>query len=127
VQSYLQTTWDTSCLGFSTENKVIRPWQSKPFHPKNVRHGWMPPHPTLFLRKEVYEKHGLFDTSFKISGDYDFMLRVMTDPEMQLRYLPEVITRMRLCGARPVKFVRKHFTGQVPAVLKAFCLKCRKT
>ena len=83
----------------NTENKIVRTWQSKPFHPKNVRHGWMPPHPTLFLRKEVYEKHGLFDTSFKIAGDYDFMLRVMTDPEMHLRYLPEVITRMRVGGA----------------------------
>jgi glycosyltransferase len=83
----------------NAENKVVRTWQSKPFHPKNVRHGWMPPHPTLFLRKEVYKKHGLFDTSFKIAGDYDFMLRVMTNPEMRLRYLPVVITRMRLGGA----------------------------
>jgi glycosyltransferase len=83
----------------NNENKVLRTWHSKPFHKKNVRHGWMPPHPTLFLRKEVYKKHGLFDTTFKIAGDYDFMLRVMTDPEMHLRYLPEVITRMRLGGA----------------------------
>jgi glycosyltransferase len=83
----------------NTQNKVVRTWQSKPFHPKNVRHGWMPPHPTLFLRKEVYAKHGLFDTTFKIAGDYDFMLRVMTDHAMHLHYLPEVITRMRVGGA----------------------------
>ena len=76
-------------------DKVIRTWQSKPFHPKNLRHGWtcpttgwIPPHPTLFLRKEVYEKYGLFNTTFRIAGDYDFMLRVMTDPAMHLRYLP---------------------------------------
>jgi glycosyltransferase len=92
----------------NAENKVVRTWQSKPFHPKNVRNGWMPPHPTLFLRKEVYAKHGLFDTSFKIAGDYDFMLRVMTDPEMRLRYLPEVITRMRVGGAS---------TGSVKGIL----------
>jgi glycosyltransferase len=36
-------------------DKVVRTWQSKPFHPKNVRHGWAPPHPTLFLRKEVHQ------------------------------------------------------------------------
>ncbi|MGC9354143.1 MAG: hypothetical protein ACP5D9_09915 [Mariniphaga sp.] len=94
------------CL--ATGDKIIRTWQSKPFHPKSVRHGWMPPHPTLFLRKEVYEKHGQFDTSFKIAGDYDFMLRVMTDPEMHLRYLPEVITRMRVGGAS---------TGSVKGIL----------
>jgi glycosyltransferase len=57
----------------NAENKVVRTWQSKPFHRKNVKQGWMPPHPTLFLRKEVYEKHGHFNTSFKIAGDYDFM------------------------------------------------------
>jgi glycosyltransferase involved in cell wall biosynthesis len=89
----------------NTENKVVRTWQSKPFNRKNVKHGWMPPHPTLFLRKEIYEKHGLFDTTFKIAGDYDFMLRLMTDPEINLRYLPEAITRMRVGGASPVKFV----------------------
>ena len=83
----------------NAENKVVRTWYSKPFNRKNVKHGWMPPHPTLFLRKEVYEKHGLFDTTFKIAGDYDFMLRVMTHPEMHLRFLPEVITTMRLGGA----------------------------
>jgi|GEM_PF-5770124 len=65
----------------------------------------MPPHPTLFLRKEVYNKHGLFDTTFKIAGDYDFMLRVMTDPAMNLRYLPEVITRMRLGGVLFTSFI----------------------
>lgn len=56
------------------------------------------PHPTLFLRKEAYQKHGLFDISFKTAGDYDFMLRVMKDKEMELVYLPEVITRMRMGG-----------------------------
>jgi len=80
-------------------NKVLRAWHSKPFSYKNVRYGWMPPHPTLFLRKEVYEKHGLFDTSFRIAGDYDFMLRVMLDKEIKLVLLPEVITRMRVGGA----------------------------
>ncbi|MCD6354996.1 MAG: glycosyltransferase [Prolixibacteraceae bacterium] len=82
----------------NTKNKVVRTWQSKTFNRKNVKHGWIPPHPTLFLRKEVYEKHGLFNTSFKIAGDYDFMLRIMTDTEMNFHYLPEVITIMRLGG-----------------------------
>ena len=58
----------------------------------------MPPHPTLFLRKYVYQKHGLFDTSFRVAGDYDFMLRVMLDKEINLCYLPEVITKMRMGG-----------------------------
>ncbi len=82
----------------NNDDKVVRTWQSKPFERKNIKNGWMPPHPTLFLGKEVYEKHGLFDISFKTAGDYDFMLRVMKDKEMELVYLPEVITRMRMGG-----------------------------
>lgn len=80
-------------------DKVVRSWISKPFDRNEVKKGWMPPHPTLFLRKEVYEKHGLFDISFKISGDYDFMLRVMKDENINLALLPEVITKMRVGGA----------------------------
>ena len=79
-------------------NKIVRTWQSKPFQRKNVKNGWMPPHPTLFLKKEVYQKHGLFDISFKIAGDYDFMLQVMLDKEINLQYLPETITKMRQGG-----------------------------
>ena len=80
------------------QNKIIRTWLSKPFKRKNVKFGWAPPHPALFFKKEVYQKHGLFDTSFKIAGDYDFMLRVMLDKEINLVYLPEVVTKMRMGG-----------------------------
>ncbi len=79
--------------------KIVRTWHSTPFNRQNVKYGWMPPHPTLYLRKEVYEKHGLFDTSFKIAGDYDFMLRLMLDKEINLQLLPEVIVKMRMGGA----------------------------
>ncbi len=87
-----------------TGDKVVRKWVSNKFKRWHIYLGWMPPHPTLFLRKEVYQKHGLFDTSFKIAGDYDFMLRVMLDKEINLCYLPEVITRMRMGGASTGSF-----------------------
>ena len=63
-----------------------------------LKQGWMPPHPTLFL-KEVYQKHGLFDLSYRISADYDFILRIFKDPELKFGYLPKVITKMRVGGA----------------------------
>ena len=53
-------------------SKIVRSWKSRPFYPEMIKKAWMPPHPTLFLRKEVYEKHGHFDTSYKISADYEF-------------------------------------------------------
>jgi glycosyltransferase len=58
----------------------------------------MPAHPTFFLKKSVYEKHGGFDLSFRIAADYDFMLRVLGDESLSFSYLPEVITKMRVGG-----------------------------
>ena len=59
----------------------------------------MPAHPTLFLKKYVYEKHGGFETSYKISADYDFMLRILKDKTLGFGYLPKTITKMRVGGA----------------------------
>lgn len=80
-------------------SKIIRYWKSKAFTPKLLNQGWMPAHPTLFLKKEVYEKHGLFNLDYKIAADYDFMLRIFKEPDLKFKYLPEVITKMRVGGA----------------------------
>ncbi len=79
--------------------RVIRSWKSRSFHPKLLKKGWMPAHPTLFMRKEVYQKHGNFDLKFKIAADYDFMLRVLRDSALKFYYVPKVITKMRVGGA----------------------------
>ena len=78
-------------------NKVFRYWKSGAFSISLLNKGWMPPHPTLFLRREVYQKYGAFDTSFKIAGDYDFMLRILKD-NITVKYLPQVLYRMRVGG-----------------------------
>jgi glycosyltransferase len=79
-------------------NKVIRYWKSKDFKPNLINKGWTPPHPTLYLRKKVYEKHGLFDLSYKISSDYDFMMKIFMDNTFNFKYIPKVITKMRVGG-----------------------------
>lgn len=79
-------------------SKIIRYWKSQSFHPGLLQQGWMPAHPTLFLRKAVYEKHGLFNLDYKIAADYDFMLRIFKDPDLKFEYLPKVITKMRVGG-----------------------------
>lgn len=78
--------------------KVVRNWKSSEFSRKLLKKGWMPPHPTFFLRKEVYKKHGLFNLKYSISADYDFMLRVLKDSNLKFKYYPRVITVMRLGG-----------------------------
>ena len=79
--------------------KIIRYWKSTNFNSSLLKKGWMPAHPTLFLKRGVYKKHGDFDLSFKIAADYDFMLRVLKDQSLKFSYIPEVITKMRVGGA----------------------------
>ncbi|AKD01930.1 family 2 glycosyl transferase [Pontibacter korlensis] len=80
-------------------SKVVRYWKSQPFYAALLQKGWMPAHPTLFLKREVYEKHGLFNLEYKIAADYDLMLRIFQDTTLKFKYLPKVITNMRVGGA----------------------------
>ena len=77
---------------------VIRYWKSKPFNYKMLSIGWMPPHPTLFLRSKVYFETGC-NLRYKIAADYDFMVRVLVNTKYTFEYLPIIITRMRVGGA----------------------------
>jgi len=78
-------------------SKVLRYWKSKDFDISLLKQGWMPAHPTLILKKEVYEKYGNFDLGFKIAGDYDFMLRVLS-AGIKVKYIPQVLYKMRVGG-----------------------------
>ena len=79
-------------------NQVVRHWRSGEFAPWKLALGWMPPHPALFLRREVYERVGPFDLGYRISADYDFILRAFR-MGLVARWLPETLVRMRLGGA----------------------------
>ena len=56
--------------------------------------GWMPGHPTLFLKREIYERYGTYDTSYRCAADYEFMVRFLKDKENRLAYVPEVLIAM---------------------------------
>jgi glycosyltransferase involved in cell wall biosynthesis len=79
-------------------DRIVRHWRSGQFHPWHLRWGWMPPHPALFLRREVIEALGCFDTSFRIAGDYDAILRYFSRDGFIAAYIPEVLVKMRLGG-----------------------------
>jgi len=81
----------------SDTSKVLRYWKSRDFESSLLKKGWMPAHPTLFLKREIYEKYGGFDLSFKIAGDYDFMLRVLS-AGIKVKYIPKVLYKMRVGG-----------------------------
>lgn len=78
--------------------RVVRYWKAGAYSPPKLALGWMPPHPTFYLRRSVYERLGLFDTRFRISADYDHMLRVLTRGGVRPAYVPEVLVRMKAGG-----------------------------
>jgi glycosyltransferase len=80
-------------------SKIIRYWKSKPFEKHFLKKGWMPPHPTLFIKSSVVKSVGYFNLDYKISSDYDYVIRVFQTPGLKIRYLPLVISCMRLGGA----------------------------
>lgn len=79
--------------------RCVRRWIAGEFHPRKLRFGWMPPHPTLFIRKRVFDSIGFYDPSFKISGDYEFVLRLFRHPGIRVHCFPETVTLMKLGGA----------------------------
>ncbi|OOY02800.1 glycosyltransferase [Thioclava sp. F28-4] len=78
--------------------KVVRHWATGPYSAAKLKRGWMPAHPTLYLRRSVYERLGTFDTSFRIAADYDFILRYFSQATGRSVYIPEVLYKMRLGG-----------------------------
>lgn len=79
-------------------SKIIRRWRSEPYRPGMLSWGWMPPHPTLYVRREWYERIGFFDTRLKIAADYLSILRLFSNPQFHTAYLPNVLVKMRLGG-----------------------------
>ncbi len=71
--------------------RVIREWR---MGQGRISEGWMPGHPTLFLRRAVYEKYGAYDTSYRCAADYEFMVRFLKEPENKLAYVPETLVAM---------------------------------
>lgn len=90
---------DLKYVGSSDINKIIRYWTSKPFSHDLLKKGWMPAHPSLFLKKEVYKERGNFNTSFKIAADYDFILRIFSVKNYNFHCLNRVTYLMRSGGA----------------------------
>ena len=78
---------------------VVRYWRCGKFSRSRLRFGWMPPHPTLYVRRSLLGELGGFDTRLQIAADYDFILRYLNRPGMQVAYVPKVLVKMRLGGA----------------------------
>lgn len=80
-------------------SRITRYWKAGQYDSNKFRFGWMPPHPTVYLRRSCYEKFGLFNLQMKTAADYELMLRMMVKHKIRMKYIPKVMVQMRSGGA----------------------------
>ena len=111
VISTLESTQSDSVFGdlvyVKPENidKVVRYYSSAHFHPALFSKGWMPAHPTFFVRRWAYQKYGLFQTDYKIAADYELLVRLLAKHKLSYTYIPKVMVNMRTGGASTSSFM----------------------
>jgi glycosyltransferase involved in cell wall biosynthesis len=89
---------DLDYVSTHDKHKIVRKWRSGTHNRKNYYKGWMPPHPTFYARKSVYDKFGGYNTQMGSAADYELMLRVGFKHKINMAYLPKVLVKMRLGG-----------------------------
>ncbi len=83
---------------------TVRYWKSGVFHRNRFRRGWMPPHPTVYVRREIYERYGTYRTDIGSQADYECLLRLMYRHSIRVGYIPEVLVKMRQGGESNVSW-----------------------
>jgi glycosyltransferase len=83
-------------------SKIIRKWRSGSYSKENFLKGWMPPHPTFFVKKSCYENFGTFNTQFRSAADYELMLRFLFKESCSAQHFPKVMIHMRSGGVSNV-------------------------
>lgn len=83
-------------LSKKNNNKVIRSWYPGKY--RTLRFGWMPPHPSLFIKKDIIDRIGKYDTQFKIASDYDFVFKIFQYKLLKIFYIEEILVKMRAGG-----------------------------
>lgn len=79
--------------------KVVRHWVSGPFDRRKVHQGWIPPHPTFFVRKRFFDEFGDYRLDMGTAADYELMLRFILIHDLNLKYIPRVLVKMKTGGA----------------------------
>lgn len=85
-------------VDFNNTERVIRNWIGGSYAKWKVRNGWLPLHPTCYIKRSAIEKYGLYDESYKIAADSDFLFRYLYDADLKVSYLKLYIVRMRMGG-----------------------------
>jgi glycosyltransferase involved in cell wall biosynthesis len=86
---------------------IIRIWKSRQYFSHYFENAHVPPHPTLYLKKEIYKKYSGFNLAFKFAADYEFMLRIFKNEEIKTLYINKIFIRMRLGGLTSKNFINR--------------------
>lgn len=85
-------------------NKVVRYWKSKAYKDGLFKSGWVPAHPTFFVRRSIYKRLSSFDLQYKLAADFELLFRYIEQNKIKTAYLPKVLVKMRLGGATNKSF-----------------------
>lgn len=92
------TYGDLNYVDSKHTGRKIRRWVARDYQVQRFRWGWMPPHPTVYLRRECYQSHGLFRDDFRLAADYELLVRMMVSNRLAMRYIPRTLVSMRVGG-----------------------------
>ncbi|TCO09350.1 glycosyltransferase family 2 protein [Natronoflexus pectinivorans] len=90
---------DLQYISSKNSTEVVRHWKSGCFSKSRLSNGWMPPHPTVYFRREVLNLTGLFDTNYQIAADYDWLVRTLKREDLKIFYLDKIMVLMPTGGA----------------------------
>ena len=90
---------DAAFFSEHAPDRLIRRYNSARFGPRQIPMGWMPAHTTLFLRRRVFDRFGLYKTDYKIAADFEFIARIFKDHAINARYVPDIWVHMQTGGA----------------------------
>ena len=88
--------------------KIVRHYSSKKFHPGKFAYGYMPAHPSFYVKKKFYDQYGLYKLDYKIAADYELLMRFLHSNHLKTAYLPEVIVYMRTGGVSNKNFLSRY-------------------
>lgn len=89
---------DLIIVDIADTKKIVRYWRPGEFEPRKFYWGWMPPHPTFFVRRHVYRELGGFSVNLGTAADYELMLRFLLRHKLNVVYIPRILVRMRVGG-----------------------------
>ena len=104
--------------------KIIRYWKGGNFSLNRLHYGWMPPHPTCYVRSTIYDKYGVYSKYYSISGDYEFLIRILKNEDLNIHYLDKTTIKMRH-GGKSTKNIFNSIKKKIEdyKIIKAHSLK----